>query len=282
MDDWRMTTPAISLMASSTSRSLRSAGREALEMLARVEQWSTLAWNDIKLRYRRTTLGPLWITLGLSATVLSVGILYGVLFGNDLTEYLPYFTAGVVTWTFLASTISDGCSVFLGAAALIRAIPVPLVVHVYRMLVRQLLVLAHNFLLIVGLWLILRRPLDANVLLLMPGLALNVIAALGLALFCGIVAARFRDVQLIVSTLLQLVFLMTPIMWEPRSLKGSATSYVADFNPVYHLIEIIRQPLLNQAPTSASWAISGVAAAGSLALGMAFYARYRHRVPFWV
>jgi ABC-type polysaccharide/polyol phosphate export permease len=277
-----MTTSGLSFSAPSTSRSLRTAGREALEMLARVEQWSTLGWNDIKLRYRRTTLGPLWITLGLTATVLSVGILYGVLFGNELSEYLPYFTAGLVTWMFLSSAINDGCTVFLGAAALIRAIPVPLVVHVYRMLARQLLVLAHNFLLIVGLWLILRWPLDANVLLLMPGLALNVILALGLALFFGIVAARFRDIQLIVSMVLQLLFLMTPIMWQPKSLKGSATSYVADLNPVYHLIEIIRQPMLSQAPTSTSWAIAGAVAAGSFALGLAFYARFRHRVPFWV
>jgi ABC-type polysaccharide/polyol phosphate export permease len=282
MDDGRMTIPALSLSAPSPSRSFGTAGREALEMLARVEQWSTLAWNDIKLRYRRTTLGPLWITLGLSATVLSVGILYGVLFGNELSEYLPYFTVGLVTWTFLASAITDGCAVFLGAAALIRAIPVPLVVHAYRMLARQLLVLAHNFLLIVGLWLILRWPLDANVLLVMPALALNVIVVIGLALFFGIVAARFRDVQLIVSMLLQLLFIMTPIMWQTKSLKGSAVSYVVDFNPVYHLIEIIRGPLLNQAPSSTSWAISAVVAAGSFALGMAFYARYRHRVPFWV
>jgi ABC-type polysaccharide/polyol phosphate export permease len=277
-----MATPELLLSPPSASRSLSSAGREALEMLARVEQWSTLAWNDIKLRYRRTTLGPLWITLGLSATVFSVGILYGALFGNELTDYLPYFTVGLVTWTLLASAINDGCSVFLGAAGLIRAIPVPLVVHVYRMLARQLLILAHNFLLIVGLWLIFRWPLDANVLLLMPGLALNVIVALGLALFFGIVAARFRDVQLIVSMMLQLVFLTTPIMWQPKSLKGSAMSYVADFNPVYHLIEIIRRPLLNQTPTSTSWVISGAVAVGSFALGMAFYARYRHRVPFWV
>src|SRR6516165_10525639 len=207
-----MTTPAISLMASSTSRSLRSAGREALEMLVRVEQWSTLAWNDIKLRYRRTTLGPLWITLGLSATVLSVGILYGALFGSELTEYLPYFSVGLVIWTFLASAVNDGCTVFLGAAALIRAIPVPLVVHVYRMLARQLLVLAHNFLLIIGMWLILQWPLDAKVLLFIPGLAVNMVVVHGLALFFAIVAARFRDVQLIVSMLLQLVFLLTPIM----------------------------------------------------------------------
>ena len=277
-----MSTRAASLAAPSASRSFRASCREALTVLLRVEQWSTLGWNDIKLRYRRTTLGPLWITLGLSATVFSVGILYGMLFGNELSEYLPYFTAGLIAWTFLASTINDGCAAFLGSAALIRAIPVPLVVHIYRLLARQLFILAHNFLLIIALWLIFRWPLDVNFILVIPGLVINVIVAFGLVLFFGIVAARFRDVQLIVSMLLQLVFLMTPIMWQTKSIKGAATLYVADFNPFYHLIEIIRQPLLNQAPMSTSWVIAGIAAAGSFVSGMTFYARYRHRVPFWV
>jgi ABC-type polysaccharide/polyol phosphate export permease len=277
-----MSTGTLLFPAQSASRSFGAAVREALAMLARVEQWSTLAWNDTKLRYRRTTLGPLWITLGLSATVFSVGTLYGVLFGNELNEYLPYFTAGLVAWTFLSATINDGCVAFLGAAALIRAIPVPLVVHVYRMLARQVLVLAHNFLLMIALWIIFRWPLDASFFLFVPGLALNVIVAFGLVLFLGIVAARFRDVQLIVSMLLQLVFLMTPIMWQTKSLKGAAIPYVSDFNPFYHLIEIIRRPLLNEAPTSTSWVVAGVAAAVSFALGMTFYARFRHRVPFWV
>jgi ABC-2 type transport system permease protein len=263
-------------------QSLRAAGREAFVMLGRVEQWSTLAWNDIKLRYRRTTLGPLWITLGLSATVFSVGILYGGLFGNELSEYLPYFSAGLVAWTFLASTINDGCVAFLGSAALIRAIPVPLIVHVYRMLARQLLMLVHNLVLVIGLWLVLRWQLHPSFFLFVPGLALNVIVAFGLVLFFGIVAARFRDVQLIVAMLLQLLFLVTPIMWQTKSLNSATTRFFADFNPFYHLIELIRQPLLSQAPTAASWVVAAGSAAGSVLLGMTFYARYRHRVPFWV
>ena len=76
----------------------------------RFAQWSTLAWNDIKFRYRRTTLGPLWITFGLGATVFSVGIFYGGLFGNELSQYLPYFAAGLIAWTFIGSTLSEGAA----------------------------------------------------------------------------------------------------------------------------------------------------------------------------
>src|SRR5215831_16136958 len=90
----------------SDHRSIASAGRELWKTLIHAPQWVTLAWNDIKLRYRRTTLGPLWIVLGLGATVFSVGILYGVLFGNELSQYLPYFAAGLIVWTFIGSSLN--------------------------------------------------------------------------------------------------------------------------------------------------------------------------------
>src|SRR5262245_37653353 len=113
-----------STLAATDQRCLRTASREILATLVRLAQWSTLAWNDIRFRYRRTTLGPLWITLGLGATVFSVGLLYGALFGNELSKYLPYFAAGLIIWSFIGSTLNDGCSTFLGAAAIIRAVPV--------------------------------------------------------------------------------------------------------------------------------------------------------------
>ncbi len=268
--------------ASGNQRSLRSAVFEVMAMLAQVQQWGTLAWNDIKLRYRRTTLGPLWITLGLAATVFSVGVLYGALFGNELSHHLPYFATGLVAWTLLGSTISEGCTTYLGAAAIIRTIPVPLVVHVYRMLARHLIIFAHNLLLIAALWVIFRWPIDSHLLLIVPGTAITLVTAFGLVLFLSVVAARFRDVQLIVSTILQLVFLMTPIMWDAESLRPCGLIYVAEFNPVYHLIEIMREPLLGNLPSAVSWISSTLAAIASLALGLTFYARYRHRVPFWI
>src|SRR5689334_8350731 len=255
---------------------------EILATLMGVTQWSTLAWNDIKFRYRRTTLGPLWITFGLGATVFSVGIVYGGLFGNELSQYLPYFAAGLIAWTFIGGTLSEGCSTFLGAATIIRAVPVAPVVHVCRMLTRQLIMLAHNLALMILLWLLFQWPLGWSFLLIVPGLVLNILAVFGAVLTLSIIAARFRDIQLIVSTALQLVFLLTPIMWEANSLRGIAVTYVVHFNPIYHLIEVVRRPLLGETPMLSSWLVSGLTAAVCLAVGLAFYARYRHRIAFWV
>jgi ABC-2 type transport system permease protein len=272
----------MSTLVRSEARSIRSAIREFAAIGAQVDQWATLAWSDIKLRYRRTTLGPLWITLSLGAFVLSVGLLYGVLFGNELSQYLPFFAAGIIAWTFLAACITEGCVVFVGSAAMIKAIPVPLVLHVYRMLTRQLIVLAHNMILIVVIWLMFRWAVNWTLVLFLAGLAINAVCAFGWILTLGIIAARFRDVQLIISTVLQLLFLLTPIMWQPESLRGAGLSIVAEANPLYHLLEVMREPLLGVAPEPITWAIAGASAALSLAVGVYFYARYRYRVAFWV
>jgi ABC-2 type transport system permease protein len=272
----------MSMIFGSDARSIRSAIREFATIGAQVDQWATLSWSDIKLRYRRTTLGPLWITLGLGASVFSVGLLYGVLFGNELSQYLPYFAAGIIAWTFLSSCITEGCVVFIGSAAMIKAIPVPLVLHVYRMLTRQLIVLTHNLMLIVVLWLIFHWPLNWTLVLFLAGLTLNTACAFGWILTLGIIAARYRDVQLIISTVLQLLFLLTPIMWQPESLRGASLTIVADANPLYHLVQVLREPLLGVAPDLVTWAIASASAALSLAVGVYFYARYRYRVAFWV
>jgi ABC-type polysaccharide/polyol phosphate export permease len=262
--------------------SIGGAAREIWVAFGRAPQWGTLAWNDIKLRYRRTTLGPFWITSGLGATVFSVGILYGILFGNDLSRYLPYFAAGLVVWVFIGTTLGDGCAVYISAAAIIRAVPVAPAVHVCRLLTRQFIMFMHNLSIILLLWLLFPWPLGGAFLLIVPGLVLNIIVLLGAVSTLGIIAARFRDIQLIISTLLQLVFLLTPIMWEAKELSNASISYVAGMNPFFHLIEIVRRPLLGEAPTLASWVYSGIAAAVCGFVGVLSYARYRHRVAFWL
>lgn len=271
-----------SVVTAGDATTVAAAAVEILGSLSRVWQWGTLAWNDVKLRYRRTTLGPLWITLGLGATVFSVGILYGILFGNELSEYLPYFATGLIAWTLIGTTLGEGCAAYLGAAAIIRAVPVAPAVHVLRLLARQFIMLAHNLLLVVVIWLIYPWQLSGASLLVLPGLALIGLVLFGAVLALSIIAARFRDIQLIVSTLLQLVFLLTPIIWKAGSLRGASIAFVADFNPFFHLIEIVRQPFLGQAPTMQSWMFSAATATVCLTIGMFFYARYRHRIAFWV
>ena len=264
-------------------RRIETAAAELFTVLRHWEQWWVLAWADTKFRYRRTTLGPIWITLSLAATVFSVGILYGTILGNgNLPDYLPYFAIGMIVWTYVSMSMIDGCTVFIKATSIIKAMPVPPVLHVYRMMAGELVVLAHNALLVVVLWLLFQWPIGWVTLLAIPGIALDTIALLGAILTFSIVCTRFRDFQQIISNVLQLIFFVTPIIWTPASLKGATMHFVIRLNPFYYFIEVVRQPLLGVAPDVVTWIIVGSLALVLLALGTTFYVRLRHRVAFWI
>ena len=117
--------------------------------------WLQLGWQDIKQRYRRSTLGPLWITIATGVMAVALGLLYSLLFKEELSYFLPHVTLGLILWGFIAGCIQEGAQVFIANEGLIKQLPAPLSVHVYRLVWRQTLFLAHNmiiYLILLGVW----------------------------------------------------------------------------------------------------------------------------------
>jgi lipopolysaccharide transport system permease protein len=240
----------------------------------------TLGWLDIQLRYRGSLLGPFWLTLSTAVMVGSLGVLYGALFHMNVREYLPFLALSQVLWGFLAMVIADGCACFTQSDAVIRSVRMPLFVHALRALVRNLLVLAHNVVVIVVVYLIFSVWPGALSLLSLPGIALWLVDALAVCLLLGAVGARFRDIPPIVTSVVQIAFFVTPVIWKPEQLGVHA--WVLPINPFFDLLQIVRGPLLGQMPTAATWA----GALGYSLLLLAFtwwlFVRARGRVPFWI
>ena len=94
--------------------------------------WGLLAWQDIRQRYRRSTIGPFWLTISMGALVGGLGMLYAGLFRLQIADYLPFVAAGFVLWGFVSGVINEGCTAFIDAAAIIKQMRLPLSVHVFR------------------------------------------------------------------------------------------------------------------------------------------------------
>jgi ABC-type polysaccharide/polyol phosphate export permease len=105
---------------------------------------------------------------------------------------------------------------------------------------------------------------------------------LWIALILGVACARFRDLPQMVGSVLQVVFYLTPIMWLPKSLPANVSAYLLDFNPAYHLLEIVRAPLLGYPPSAMNWAVSGLLAAVGWAVALLFYGHFRRRIAYWL
>ncbi|MGY1824796.1 MULTISPECIES: galactan export ABC transporter permease subunit Wzm/RfbD [unclassified Blastococcus] len=274
-----MTAPSISL------------GRAFGDLRAGWQQrtlWGHLGWQDIRQRYRRSVLGPVWISISMAVTAVALGILYAGLFGNPLEQQLPYILVGFIVWGFISGCIIEGADVFISNVGLIHHLPAPLSVHVYRLVWRQSLFLAHNLVVYAIMLLVFPQPLDWSSLLALPAFLLLAVNGVWVALFFGIASTRFRDLTPVVQSVVQLAFFLTPIVWIYEDFLNSPNPTIAErarlveLNPLMHFVEIVRRPMLGQEQVWHHWlVVAGITVLGWL-LTLLVLRRYRARVAYWV
>jgi ABC-2 type transport system permease protein len=253
--------------------------------LARRELWLHLGWQDIKQRYRRSVLGPIWITIATGTTAVAMGGLYAKLFHLQLSEHLPYVTLGLIIWGLISASILEGAEVFVANEGLIKQLPTALSVHVYRMVWRQAILFAHNIVIYVIIAIIYPKPWSWADLTVIPALALILLNCIWVALVFGIVGTRFRDIGPLLGSVVQLLFFMTPIIWNDRTLAQQGAGRwgkVVELNPLLHYLDIVRAPLLGAQQELRHWLVVLVLTAIGWLLAAFAMRQYRSRVPYWV
>jgi len=242
--------------------------------------WGYLALQDIVGRYRRTILGPFWVAGTTLATGTALAIVYGGLFGMPVREAMPYILSGIVAWTYFTALVIDGSSVFMAAAGSMKTVSLPVTWHIWRHAAVSTIVMAHN---LVGLFVILFLILGGIYVnwTFIPGIILFSAACISWSLPLALIASRYRDVAYLIGYVGQVAFFLTPIFWKPENLQGGRAAIV-DYNPMFYLINIVRQPLLGMMPTPTDWLWAiGIVLSGLL-VGFAGLVFFRRRVVYWV
>jgi lipopolysaccharide transport system permease protein len=241
--------------------------------------WS-LGWLDIRLRYRGSILGPFWLTLSTAIMIGALGFLYSALFHIDVHTYLPFLALSQVLWFFIATLVAEACTCFTQAEGMIRAVRMPLFMHAIRTLIRNLLVLAHNIVVIVVVDIIFSVWPGWHALLVLPGFAVWAMDGLAICLLLGAFCARFRDVAPIVASVMQIAFFLTPVIWQPEQLGPHAVWL--PLNPFFAVMEIVRAPLLGHMPSGTVWLAAVIDSLLLFGLSWLMFVRARGRVAFWV
>ena len=262
-----------------------SVNNAVLDIIAASKRGSlvmTLGWNDVRQRYRRSALGPFWLTIGMAIMIGTMGIVFGQIFKAPLTEFLPFLAAGIILWSFISSIVSEGCTCFIASEHIIKQLPIPLFVHILRMMWRNILILGHNIVIFPLVLLVVGKPINSVAFISFIGFILLVINLTWIALFLGVICARYRDLPQIVGSILQVVFYLTPIMWMPDLLPYQTGLYLLDLNPVFHVLEIVRSPLLGQLPTMTNWLVSFAFAICGWVITLITYGQYKRRIAYWL
>lgn len=242
--------------------------------------WTLLGWLEVRQRYARSRVGPFWLTISTGVMVGSIGVVYGTLFGMKMSDYLPYLAVSLVLWTTFSATVLEGSTAYINSGHYIRQAATPKLIFMLQVAWRNLIILAHNFVIVVVLLAVFGIKNWETLPVFIPALILYMANAMWMAMVTGLLSARFRDLPQIVAALMQIAFYITPIIYHPNSL--TRFSFIVDLNPLAHLIELVRAPLIGEWPSATTWEVAvGLAVAGWL-LALGLTGRYLKRIPYWV
>jgi ABC-2 type transport system permease protein/lipopolysaccharide transport system permease protein len=241
--------------------------------------WIALAFQDIKMRYRGSILGPFWLTISTLVMIAAIGSIYPRILNIPASDYLPYLATGLVVWSLLSSLIVEGCNTFVSVQDVVRQVRLPFSLHAFRSVFRNLIVFAHSFVVIPVVIFIFSVPVGWSILMVVPALAIVVVNGIWVGILLGMVSARFRDIPPIVGSFVTVAFFATPVFWQPNTL--GVERWVVDFNPLFAALDVIRSPLLGVSPSPYSWPVLLITTLIGSAFSFLFFARWRARISYW-
>jgi ABC-type polysaccharide/polyol phosphate export permease len=264
-----------------TLSSQRVACVDVIAGMGAIDIWGRLGWRETKRRYRRTAFGPFWTTVSLAFFVTSLGLVWSNLWHKDPKTFLPYLTSGMLCWVFFVAVCTEGCASFCGYEKLIKQLRISYTLLGSAVVWRNAIVFFHNLIIYVLVGIYAGVSINWASLLVIPGFALLCLNAVWIVVVLGTICARYRDFQQLVANILQVSLFLAPIFWSPDQLSGR-TAFFAQFNPLYHLIAIVREPLLGQAPTLMNWLVVGLITIAGWMVTLQILTKLRHRIVYWL
>lgn len=248
-----------------------------------ITRWQTsykLGLQDIALRYKRSLLGPFWISASLIATVLALAVVFAEVFQQEFVAYISFLGAGLLAWQLIAALVGEGCSSVIDHSSLLQNVPLPITVIAGRLLFRNAVVFAHNMIAVVALLLFFGADFSPVAILALPGALAILIFGYFLMMVLGPLCARFRDIPMVVQSAMQVIFFLTPIFWMPSSV--SHRPMFTHANPFYHMVELVRAPLLGEPASQLNWAVAAWCCAGAAVLAVITTSLTRKRLILWL
>jgi ABC-type polysaccharide/polyol phosphate export permease len=261
----------------------RSFIRDLVDSIRNPEFWALSAWLDIVVTYRRSRLGVLWLVMPSIVYIWGVGSLFASLWGTGLSKFAAHLALGWTVFQVMNAVTSESTMVLFRARSFIMDGHMRLTDFVLRSMAKA------------GFHFLMAIPMVALALIIYPDLPL-IGLPLGIAAFClvlvntlwagmvfSLAGARFPDLQQFISNIFRLLFLLTPIVWYPDQMPAdSVRGKLSRLNPFYHLIEIVRAPILGEPISMQSWYYVGAMTVGGIALAIFLYRRYARLVPIWL
>jgi lipopolysaccharide transport system permease protein len=246
--------------------------------------WAHLALSDIRNRWRRSYLGVLWSILQPLGLTALIAFVFGRLFNIDMIDYAPYILSGIVIWDYISGTASAGSLAFVQNEPYIKQYRHPLAIYTLRNAVANMINLAIASIGLIA-WVLVFKWDNLSWSWLALPLAIPIAVAIGwpLATALAYLAVRFRDIPHALGLMLQAAWFISPVYFEARFFRDAGLNKLIDYNPIYHLLQTIRAPLLAaQWPTAENYAFCAGTALVLAVIACAIGRRWERKVIFYL
>lgn len=241
-----------------------------------------LGWQDVAQRYRRSSVGAFWLTINMGVLITALGFVFGTIFRSPMSEFLPFICVGLIMWNYYSTLVNDGCISFISNSETMLQLPLPFFTYILRSWWRNTIILFHNILIFPIMLAMFGKFLPLTAFLAVPGFLLASLNLFWMMIVLSVVCTRYRDLTQIVQNVMQVGLYVTPIMWQPHQLPSDKSQLILDMNPFYHLMSIIRDPLLGSTGTMLNWSFSVGMAIVGWTCALLFFNRFRSRVTYWL
>ncbi|EGF93570.1 ABC-2 type transporter family protein [Asticcacaulis biprosthecium C19] len=241
--------------------------------------WFYQAYHELTGKYRRTFLGPFWISGGMIVTSICLSVVFGPMMGGDLRLVLPYIMGGILCFGMVSFILIDGTEMFLRHGGNIKNHAYPFTYYTLETMAKEILLFLNNVVVFYVVMVLIRAAVVPHWSIVL-GFAVVIMTGLTWGSVFGIIAARFRDLRFMLPYLNQLMFFLTPIFWRPESVRGH--NILVKYNPYYGLLEIMRAPLLGEAASAHMWYLALGAMVTGIIAWLVVFSLFRRRIPFWV
>jgi lipopolysaccharide transport system permease protein len=210
--------------------------------------WIHLSLSDLRSRWRRSFFGVLWTIIQPLGMTLLLSIVFGRIFNTEIKEYAPYILSGMIVWEFFTASAMGGSLAFVQAEPYIKQCHHPLAIYTLRTVLTNLIALGMASMSLI-IWVLIVMPQNFGwtwlaALTIFPILVLITWPFITLLAY---IATRFRDLPHALSLILQAMWFVSPIYFEAKTFRGGKLHGLVDYNPIYHLLEIVRAPFLQGA-----------------------------------
>jgi lipopolysaccharide transport system permease protein len=246
--------------------------------------WTHLAFADLRSKWRRSFLGVAWSVVQPLGMTALLAVVFGKIFHQNIVELAPYILSGMIAWEFFMATLIGGSLAFVQADAYIKQYRHPLAIYTLRTTLTNLMVWMMASLSLIG-WVLIVKPQSFGWCWLAAPLVFPfaLLMAWPLATCFAYVAARFRDLPHALGLILQAMYFVSPIYFEAKLFRDGGLGALVDYNPIYHLLEIVRAPLLRgEWPTTANFAMCAIAGAVFSALAVLIGRSAERKVIFYL